>query len=376
MIRGHVPRRQPDLPAERRAAAGAGLGVAPDAARGALPDRRHDPPGRLDHRRARPQRGDGAAAGSRTRSRGGGARWRTRACSRPLATGRRASCRRGWTTATSCGRAPSVERWEDWLDAFAALGDRARAARARTPSTSGRRVTRRRGVAARRRRLSLRQVRLGGRCGARARRSPTARWPRSTPRTTTSTRRRSGSRRRSTAAAIVGNLRVPWYDERPAAGPADPRPRLDQGGVLAARERLPGARDGGAVARRPRPGRGRLHAADPPRLRGRGDGDARRARRRASTASARSGVSLGGYYAPRAATFEPRIKAVAGISGAFNFGALWESLPELTRETFAHKSGARRRRGRARAGAASSTSTACSSSSRRRRCSSPAGATG
>jgi pimeloyl-ACP methyl ester carboxylesterase len=53
------------------------------------------------------------------------------------------------------------------------------------------------------------------------------------------------------------------------------------------------------------------------------------------------GVSLGGYYAPRAAAFEPRIRAVAGISGAFNFGALWDSLPELTRQTFAHKSGAR-----------------------------------
>ncbi len=52
------------------------------------------------------------------------------------------------------------------------------------------------------------------------------------------------------------------------------------------------------------------------------------------------GVSLGGYFAPRAATFEPRIKAVAGISGAFNFGALWDQLPELTRETFTHKSGA------------------------------------
>ena len=30
--------------------------------------------------------------------------------------------------------------------------------------------------------------------------------------------------------------------------------------------------------------------------------------------------------------------AVAGISGPFNFGALWDQLPELTRETFAHKS--------------------------------------
>ena len=53
-----------------------------------------------------------------------------------------------------------------------------------------------------------------------------------------------------------------------------------------------------------------------------------------------AGVSLGGYYAPRAAAFEPRIKAVAGVSGPFNFGALWDQLPELTRETFAHKSGA------------------------------------
>jgi pimeloyl-ACP methyl ester carboxylesterase len=52
------------------------------------------------------------------------------------------------------------------------------------------------------------------------------------------------------------------------------------------------------------------------------------------------GVSLGGYYAPRAAAFEPRVRAVAGISGPFSFGALWDDLPELTRETFVHKSGA------------------------------------
>jgi 2,6-dihydroxypseudooxynicotine hydrolase len=53
------------------------------------------------------------------------------------------------------------------------------------------------------------------------------------------------------------------------------------------------------------------------------------------------GVSLGGYHAPRAAAFEPRIRAVAGISGPFCFGALWDDLPELTRATFVHKSGAR-----------------------------------
>ena len=51
------------------------------------------------------------------------------------------------------------------------------------------------------------------------------------------------------------------------------------------------------------------------------------------------GVSLGGYFAPRAAAFEPRIRAVAGISGPFCFGELWDSLPELTRETFEAKAG-------------------------------------
>jgi 2,6-dihydroxypseudooxynicotine hydrolase len=56
------------------------------------------------------------------------------------------------------------------------------------------------------------------------------------------------------------------------------------------------------------------------------------------------GVSLGGYFAPRAAAFEPRIRAVAGISGPFCFGELWDSLPELTRETFTHKAGEGRSR--------------------------------
>jgi pimeloyl-ACP methyl ester carboxylesterase len=52
------------------------------------------------------------------------------------------------------------------------------------------------------------------------------------------------------------------------------------------------------------------------------------------------GVSLGGYYAPRAAAREPRLRAVAGVSGAFNFGECWDGLPPLTREAFAHHSGA------------------------------------
>jgi dipeptidyl aminopeptidase/acylaminoacyl peptidase len=53
-----------------------------------------------------------------------------------------------------------------------------------------------------------------------------------------------------------------------------------------------------------------------------------------------AGVSLGGYYAPRAAAFERRIRAVAGISGSYNFGEVWDQLPTLTREAFAVKSGA------------------------------------
>lgn len=46
------------------------------------------------------------------------------------------------------------------------------------------------------------------------------------------------------------------------------------------------------------------------------------------------GVSLGGYYAPRAAAFEKRVKACIGLSGPYNFGEIWDILPELTRETF------------------------------------------
>ncbi len=52
------------------------------------------------------------------------------------------------------------------------------------------------------------------------------------------------------------------------------------------------------------------------------------------------GVSMGGYYAPRVAAFEPRIKAVAPIGGPYNFGDCWDQLPMLTRETFVHHSGA------------------------------------
>ncbi|HXF56541.1 MAG TPA: alpha/beta fold hydrolase [Actinomycetota bacterium] len=53
-----------------------------------------------------------------------------------------------------------------------------------------------------------------------------------------------------------------------------------------------------------------------------------------------AGVSLGGYYAPRAAAFEPRIVAAAAIGGPYNFGECWPRLPSLTREAFRYHSGA------------------------------------
>ncbi|HSO11246.1 MAG TPA: alpha/beta fold hydrolase [Anaerolineales bacterium] len=54
-----------------------------------------------------------------------------------------------------------------------------------------------------------------------------------------------------------------------------------------------------------------------------------------------AGVSLGGYYAPRAAAFEPRVKAAVGNCGPWNFAECWHVLPSLTRAAFQHHSGAK-----------------------------------
>ena len=50
------------------------------------------------------------------------------------------------------------------------------------------------------------------------------------------------------------------------------------------------------------------------------------------------GVSLGGYYAPRAAAYEQRFKACIALSGPFDWAEIWDGLPELTRETFRARS--------------------------------------
>lgn len=52
------------------------------------------------------------------------------------------------------------------------------------------------------------------------------------------------------------------------------------------------------------------------------------------------GVSLGGYYAPRAAAFEPRVRACIALSGPYDLGAAWDGLPGLTRRAFEVRSGA------------------------------------
>jgi dipeptidyl aminopeptidase/acylaminoacyl peptidase len=52
------------------------------------------------------------------------------------------------------------------------------------------------------------------------------------------------------------------------------------------------------------------------------------------------GVSLGGYYAARAAAFEPRALATVALAGPYDFSVGWDGLPGLTSGAFQHRSGA------------------------------------
>lgn len=51
------------------------------------------------------------------------------------------------------------------------------------------------------------------------------------------------------------------------------------------------------------------------------------------------GVSLGGYYAPRFASGDTRIKACISLCGPYNLGKIWDHLPDLTRETYTVRAG-------------------------------------
>jgi pimeloyl-ACP methyl ester carboxylesterase len=234
-----------------------------------------------------------------------------------------------------------VERWEDWLDAFAALGD-AHAARARQAEAADRTVTA--GEAWLHAAVAYHFAKFvwvldAARARAVADRAVAALYAAHRLLDPTAERIEVAL----DGAAIVGNLRRPADVDRPPLVLLIP-------GLDSTKEeffRLEGV----FLAR----GMAALSLDGP----GQGEGGYGLAIRHdyevAATAmldalSARAdldlgrvgalGVSMGGYHAPRAAAFEPRIRAVAGISGPYNFGALWDQLPPLTRETFVHKSGA------------------------------------
>lgn len=46
------------------------------------------------------------------------------------------------------------------------------------------------------------------------------------------------------------------------------------------------------------------------------------------------GVSLGGFYAPRVAAFEPRLRAMAAISGPYDVSAIWPATPDISKRSF------------------------------------------
>jgi len=52
-------------------------------------------------------------------------------------------------------------------------------------------------------------------------------------------------------------------------------------------------------------------------------------------------VSLGGYYAARAAAYEKRLRAVVALAGPYRFDQDWDELPPQTRATFQARSGAK-----------------------------------
>jgi len=53
------------------------------------------------------------------------------------------------------------------------------------------------------------------------------------------------------------------------------------------------------------------------------------------------GISLGGYYAARAAAYEKRLRAVVSLAGPYRLDLDWDELPPQTKSTFQARSGAR-----------------------------------
>ena len=141
-------------------------------------------------------------------------------------------------------------------------------------------------------------------------------------------------------ATIYGILRKPWHTPRPPVVILVP-------GLDSVKEELHNYGDdflrrGMATLAIDGPGQGEMEFEHAMRfdyevpikyvidyLEGRTDVDARRV--------GLMGVSLGGYYAPRVAAFEPRLKAAIANCGGYNFVEHFDRLPMLTREAFAYR---------------------------------------
>ena len=138
-------------------------------------------------------------------------------------------------------------------------------------------------------------------------------------------------------ATIHGILRKPWHTPRPPVVILIP-------GLDSVKEELHAYGDdllrrGMAVLAIDGPGQGEMESAHPMRF------DYEVAVRpaidyletRADLAADRVGllgVSLGGYYAPRAAAFEPRVRAVIALAGFYSIVPHFTRAPLLTREAF------------------------------------------
>jgi dienelactone hydrolase len=136
---------------------------------------------------------------------------------------------------------------------------------------------------------------------------------------------------------LYGVLRRPWHAPRPPVVILIP-------GLDSVKEELHGYGDdflrrGMAVLAIDGPGQGEMEFTHPMRfdyevpirhaidyLEGRPDVDAARI--------GLLGVSLGGYYAPRAAAFEPRVKAVIALAGFYAVMGHFDRVPPLTRDAF------------------------------------------
>ena len=86
----------------------------------------------------------------------------------------------------------------------------------------------------------------------------------------------------------------------------------------------PGQGEGGYGGGRMRPDYEAAVAAVLDRLAGRDDVDLTRA--------GAVGISLGGYYAARAASCEPRLRAVVAVAGPYELTEFWDHAPPMTRD--------------------------------------------